>query len=45
MLRDAAALEDNQELLDIQDDDDSGYEEVDERTLMLTNQKKAELLL
>jgi hydrocephalus-inducing protein len=45
MMRDAAAMEDNHELLDIQDDDDSGYEEVDERTLMLTNQKKAELML
>ena len=45
LMRDAAAMEDNQELLDIQDDDDSGYEEVDERTLMLTNQKKAELML
>lgn len=40
MLRDAAALEVNQEMLDIQDDDDSGYEEVDERTMMLTNQRK-----
>lgn len=45
MMRDAAAMEDNHELLDIQDDDDSGYEEVDERTMMLTNQKKAELML
>lgn len=45
MLKTTANLENNQDLLEIQDDDDSDYEEVDEKTLMLKKQRKLELLL
>jgi hydrocephalus-inducing protein len=45
MLKETATLEHNHDMLEIQDDDDSDYEEVDEKTLMLKKQKKAELLL
>ena len=45
MLKTTANLQNNQDLLEIQDDDDSDYEEVDEKTLMLKKQRKLELLL